>query len=626
MYHNHFGLHKAPFKITPDTDLFYAGGERGDILEALVYAVGTGEGIVKVVGEVGSGKTMLCRMLELRLPAQIEIVYLANPSLKPEDILNAIAIEMDLDVTPTSNRLQVLHMVQQRLLKKHTENKQVVVFVEEAQGMPLATLEEIRLLSNLETQRDKLLQIVLFGQPELDKNLARKQIRQLRERIVHSFSLQPLTLETVRDYVHFRMDAAGYRGPEVFTKSAYRRMTRASAGLIRRVNILADKALLAAFADDTHIVTKNHLDIAVADSEFRRGMGTRLPELTLAAGLAGLLVAGVLAAKNVDLLTVLASLPQPTWLSVRATETEKRAVSATTLANVKPETAPASAPPPPATLATISPQPVRPPSQSKSVTPAQDTPTVVVRADTMAPAAVATNAALPPPTRLVQGSTTRTLHMSNTLSSRSVPAGVRASVELEAAPDAELQLPAVAATDLPADSPKKQQASNPKPNKAPGKVTHLVAAVVPELEAEPQVPPPVPPVTRAVMAVEKAPARVEPRPAWVERAPDANSLVARRLAATQSWLEVANRRHYSIQLLLTNAGKHRNLEAFLQKWQRAGEIRDVYVYPTVIGDKLWFGVLYNEYPTISAARDALKKLPDDLKRHRPFIRNVRDVG
>ena len=188
MYHDHFGLDEPPFKITPDTRLFYEGGKRGDILEALVYAITCGEGIVKVVGEVGSGKTMLSRMLEVRLSEQVDIVYLANPSITPADIPFAIGVELGLNIDTGIDRIRAVHLLQQELLARHAKGRQVVCFVEEAQSMPLETLEEIRLLSNLETHRAKLLQIVLFGQPELDRNLDEPSIRQLRERIVHSFN------------------------------------------------------------------------------------------------------------------------------------------------------------------------------------------------------------------------------------------------------------------------------------------------------------------------------------------------------------------------------------------------------------------------------------------------------
>ncbi len=268
MYYAHFGLKEPPFKITPNTDFFFSGSNRGAVLDALVYAITTGEGIVKVVGEVGSGKTMLCRMLETLLPQNVESVYLANPSVAPEDVLHAIAFELHLDLPEEADRLQVMHALQAYLLEHHAENRRVVIFIEEAQGMPLATLEEIRLLTNLETRHDKLLQIVLFGQPELDENLNAPHIRQLRERITHSFSLGPLKADEIGEYLIFRLRTAGYFGPQLFTKGAIKRIAAASEGLVRRVNILADKALLAAFAENLYAVERKHVDIAVKDSEF----------------------------------------------------------------------------------------------------------------------------------------------------------------------------------------------------------------------------------------------------------------------------------------------------------------------------------------------------------------------
>jgi type II secretory pathway predicted ATPase ExeA/septal ring-binding cell division protein DamX len=268
MYYAHFGLKQPPFKITPNTEFFFSGGNRGAVLDALVYAITSGEGIVKVVGEVGSGKTMLCRMLESLLPESVERVYLANPSVAPEDILHAIAFELQLDLPPEADRLQVMQGLQNHLIERHAQGHQVVIFVEEAQGMPLPTLEEIRLLSNLETKNDKLLQIVLFGQPELDENLNQPHIRQLKERITHSFNLGPLADHDIADYLIYRLRTAGYFGPPLFTKSAVKRIAKASEGLVRRVNILADKALLSAFAENAYSITPKHVDVAIKDSEF----------------------------------------------------------------------------------------------------------------------------------------------------------------------------------------------------------------------------------------------------------------------------------------------------------------------------------------------------------------------
>ena len=268
MYNEHFGLAQPPFKITPNTAFFFPGGNRGPILDALVYAITQGEGIVKVTGEVGSGKTMLCRMLESSLPDTVETIYLANPSVEPGEILHAIAFELHLTIAPQASRLQVMQQLQEHLVQRHAEGKQVVIFVEEAQATPIPTLEEIRLLSNLETQHHKLLQIVLFGQPELDEILADPNIRQLKERITHSFRLDPLNTTDIRAYLNFRMRQAGYKGPDVFSVGAVREIARASLGLTRRINIIADKALLAAYTEHTHDISPRHVLAAAKDAEF----------------------------------------------------------------------------------------------------------------------------------------------------------------------------------------------------------------------------------------------------------------------------------------------------------------------------------------------------------------------
>lgn len=244
MYTAYFGLDKAPFRITPDPEFFFSGGNRGAVLEALLYAVSRGEGIVKVVGEVGSGKTMLCRMLERELPNDCDIVYLANPRLSPDEILHAIAVELELDVARDAAKLDVMRVLHGYLLDKHAQNRRVVMFIEEAQGMALDTLEEIRMLSNLETTQDKLLQIVLFGQPELNEKLAAHEIRQLRERITYSFDLMPLNRTEIRDYLNTRIRTSGFRGNDLFSAAAIRVLERRSRGLLRRINILADLSLI----------------------------------------------------------------------------------------------------------------------------------------------------------------------------------------------------------------------------------------------------------------------------------------------------------------------------------------------------------------------------------------------
>jgi MSHA biogenesis protein MshM len=266
MYLEHFGLTEPPFKITPVTDFFFSGANRGEILDALIYAIKDSEGIVKVSGEVGSGKTMLCRMLLYRLPSNIKAIYLANPSMSRDELLYAIADRLDLNLE--GQRVNViLQNLQNQLEAMYERGERCVVLVDEAHAMPLETLEELRLLYNLQVGKHKLIQIVLFGQPELDEKLDQSNMRQLKDRIVHHFSIQPISRKVVDDYLMFRMRAAGYKGPDVFSAAAVLHIGKASQGLMRRVNILADKALLAAFVENTHKIEARHVQAAIRDSE-----------------------------------------------------------------------------------------------------------------------------------------------------------------------------------------------------------------------------------------------------------------------------------------------------------------------------------------------------------------------
>ena len=295
MYLSHFGLNEPPFRITPHTDFFFAGASRGETLEALLYAITHDEGIVKVSGEVGSGKTMLCRVLMERLPQSVETIYLANPSLSRDEILYAIAD--DLKLALTAERVsRLLRELQDHLISLFASGRRVVLLIDEAHAMPKETLEEIRLLSNLESGHHKLLQIVLFGQPEIDEQLGAADMRQLKERITHSFRLEPMIRSDIESYIDFRMRAAGYKGPNVFSPAAIRLIATASEGLTRRINILSDKSLLAAFAGNTHGVTAKEARAAVRDSDFFRPKFAAqkywLAGLGLIAGLAGGLFAG----------------------------------------------------------------------------------------------------------------------------------------------------------------------------------------------------------------------------------------------------------------------------------------------------------------------------------------------
>jgi type II secretory pathway predicted ATPase ExeA len=266
LYLDHFSLAADPFRITPDTEFFFTGGQRGDILEGLIVATMHDEGIVSVVGEIGMGKTMLSRMLLERLrPLPCDTVYLANPVFDRDEILGAIAHDLMAE-PPQGNRAHMLAALEAVLIERYSQGRRVVVVIDEAHSMPATTLEEIRLLSNLETTQNKLLKIVLFGQPELDELLDAPQLRQVKDRISHRFELQPLNAEEASAYLRFRLHKAGWQGDELFDAEALKLLVQASGGRTRRLNMLADKSLLAAYAEGVSQVGAEQVSRAVGDS------------------------------------------------------------------------------------------------------------------------------------------------------------------------------------------------------------------------------------------------------------------------------------------------------------------------------------------------------------------------
>jgi MSHA biogenesis protein MshM len=266
-YVTYFGLREPPFGITPDTSFFYACRSTQEALNTLLVAVSNGEGFIKITGEVGTGKTLLCRKFLSTLDAAHWVsAYIPNPNLEPRSLLLAIAEELGLNADPGAEQHRLLKAVTRALLDLARARKRVVVCMDESQAMPLDTLEALRLLTNLETEKRKLMQVVLFGQPELDRKLASETIRQLRQRITFQYDLKSLDEEEVGSYFSHRLSVAGYAGHAVLTPGALRVLYRASRGVPRLVNILSHKALLVAFGEGGRRIERRHMAAAVQDT------------------------------------------------------------------------------------------------------------------------------------------------------------------------------------------------------------------------------------------------------------------------------------------------------------------------------------------------------------------------
>lgn len=272
MYREHFGLTAKPFGLTPDADFLFAHCGYREALNVLLVALDSGEGFIKITGEVGTGKTLLCRRLLDVLAETYTTAYVPNPFLEPMELYCVVAEELGAEVDGGSDSHHALKRIAQRLIALGGSGRPVVLCIDEAQAMSDHTLEALRLLSNLETEKRKLLHIVLFGQPELDARLAGYALRQLRQRIVFSYRLPVLGPREVADYVKHRLQAAGFQGEAMFTPSALRKLWFASRGIPRMVNILANKAMLAAFGQGYGMVRSRHVRSAIVDTvDARRG-------------------------------------------------------------------------------------------------------------------------------------------------------------------------------------------------------------------------------------------------------------------------------------------------------------------------------------------------------------------
>jgi MSHA biogenesis protein MshM len=572
MYEDYFGLERPPFKITPDTSLFYDGGKRGDILAALVYAIHRGEGIIKVVGEVGSGKTMLCRMLQLRLPGTVEIVYIANPSVSAEDILFVIAHELSLQVARQASKHEVMHLLQDYLLQRHMENKQVVLFIEEAQGMPLDTLEEIRLLSNLETDENKLLQIILFGQPELDQNLCEQSIRQLRERITHNFELEALTQDEIHNYLNFRMREVGYTGPELINTAVAKKVEQHSEGLLRRINIIADKILLSAFAEGTHNLTSKHVTAAVNDSAFNQAPPRSKSRIFWWLGL--LAVIALLFALYQSRAHWMATLA--VYLPPKQENAEKNDNPITDITPQAIETYPDKAQVDTTTDADLEPTLAQPVAVAEAI---QAEIVVQQENETLAQQDDA----------VVQADEVVVQEEVEVVVQEEVEVVVQEEVEVvvqeevEVVVQEEADLARAEAENAPADEDRILQNALDQAASSVALATETSAAL--DLTA------------------------------------DYDRWLNAKLQQSRDWLSQANRNSVSIQVFVRSKSAVRELVYYLRnEWPL--DLSETYLYEVSTEDRSIYRVFYSEFDSLSGGRNQLERLPESVKRNSPYLHSV----
>ncbi|MEX1199128.1 MAG: AAA family ATPase [Pseudohongiellaceae bacterium] len=269
MYLEHFGLRELPFSLTPNTQFFLNMASYHKAYNMLMVSIANREGFIKVTGEVGTGKTMLCRKVLNSLGEDEDYVtaYIANPVLSPKGLFLAFAEELGMEVTTDVGHHSLLKQITRKLMGYAAEDRQVVLFIDEAHAMPEQTLEALRLLTNLETETQKLFQVVLFAQPELDELLRQKSLRQLQQRITFSYRLEALDRDGLDRYVSHRLATAGYNGASVFSRGALNALYRASEGIPRLINILCHKAMMVAFGKGDRTVDAAHVRKAAEDTD-----------------------------------------------------------------------------------------------------------------------------------------------------------------------------------------------------------------------------------------------------------------------------------------------------------------------------------------------------------------------
>ena len=338
MYTSFFGLNEKPFSITPDPRYLFMSERHGEALAHLVYGVTESGGFMQLTGEVGTGKTTLCRSLLLnRMPNNADVAVVLNPQLSAPEFLEAICEELNIELPSSGGSIKALiNALNTHLLAAHAEGRRTILIVDEAQNLAPEVLEEVRLLTNLETSKQKLLQIILIGQPELRELLARNDLRQLAQRITGRYHLEPLSREETEKYIEHRLQVAGALG-DVFDDGAKRAIYKLSQGVPRLINVICDRALLGAYSQGSRTVNRRLVHRATreitGEPELDQGWRWVLPATGIA--VTALLVIAALAWFNANRETLLVEDPEP---SVAAASAEPAA------ALPEPEPEPAAAP------------------------------------------------------------------------------------------------------------------------------------------------------------------------------------------------------------------------------------------------------------------------------------------
>lgn len=267
MYLYHFGLTELPFTLTPNTNFFLGLESHNEALAVLMTALKTGEGFIKVVGEVGTGKTLLCRKLLNEIPEHFFTAYIPNPYLNPDELRRAVALELGVKQAQRMSAQLLTQRIQNRLLELHSQGHSVVLILDEAQALPGESLEALRLFTNLETESRKLLQVVLFAQPELDQRLSQTEFRQLYQRITFSYRLRAMNSREVQQYIQHRLQVAGYKGAALFSEKLCKKITKVSKGIPRLVNVLCHKMMMLSYGQGGYQITVKQLNAAIKDTE-----------------------------------------------------------------------------------------------------------------------------------------------------------------------------------------------------------------------------------------------------------------------------------------------------------------------------------------------------------------------